>query len=82
MKGVSALIAIIVLVLWLASATYIAAPASISNLLPSAHSSVPSAFIGVLLFLVSILLIVVWAMMTPEKAVSEEGKSSEVKQSN
>lgn len=82
MKGIDALFAIIILIVWLASATYIAAPASVTSMLPSTHGSVPSAFIGVLIFLVSILVIVVWATMTPEKPQEEEGKPTEVKQSN
>lgn len=80
MKGVSVLLAIIVLILWIASATYIAAPASVASMLPSTNSSVPSAFIGVLLFLVSALVIVVWATLTQEGATQQQGKAPEVSQ--
>ncbi len=81
MKGVSTIFAIIVLVLWLGSATYIAAPASVLKMLPSPPmGSVPPAFLGVLLFLLGIVLIVVWAGLTPEDSESKEIKASELKQ--
>jgi hypothetical protein len=65
MKISSSIFAIIVLVLWLGSLTYIAAPSSIASKLPSLPmGSVPSAFLGVLLFLLGIIVIVIWAGLT------------------
>jgi len=81
MKGLSTVFGIIVAVLWLGSATYIAAPASVTKLLPSPPmGSVPSAFLGVLLFLLSIVVITFWAGLTTENPSQEESKSSEIKQ--
>jgi surface polysaccharide O-acyltransferase-like enzyme len=78
MKGVSQIFAIIVVILWLASATYIAAPASVLQLLPSPPmGGVPPAFLGVLLFLFGIIIIVIWAGLTPEGAVEKSAKPSE-----
>lgn len=69
MQRVSAIFAIIVLVLWFGSATYIAAPPSVLKMLPSPPmGGVPPAFLGVLLFLFSIIVIVIWAGLTPEKS--------------
>ena len=82
MKALSAILAIIVLVLWLASATYIAAPANVISLLPSVPmGNVPPAFLGVLLFLVSIIVIVFWAGMSPEETSEEkEEKATDISQ--
>ena len=80
MKGVSQIFAIIVVVLWLGSATYIAAPASVLKMLPSPPmGGIPPAFLGVLLFLLGIVVIVVWAGMTPEYSEEKELKPSEAK---
>jgi hypothetical protein len=82
MKGLSTIFAIIVLVLWLGSVLYITAPAAPSSVpikLPSPPmGGIPSAFIGVLLFLLSIIVIVIWVALTPEEA--EEKKKPEVKE--
>ena len=81
MKGLSVIFAIIVLVLWLGSLTYIAAPASVTSKLPSPPlGGVPSAFLGVLLFLFSIIVIVIWAGLSPEASGDEEGKNPGLKQ--
>jgi hypothetical protein len=81
MKGVSVIFAIVVLVLWLGSATYIAAPSSVLSKLPSPPmGGVPSAFLGVLLFLFSIIVIVIWAGLTPDTPPEEEGKKPEIKE--
>ena len=79
MKGVSTIFAIIVLVLWLASATYIAAPSSVVKLPSPPMGNIPPAFLGVLLFLLSIVIIVIWADLTPEDSESKENKATEVK---
>ncbi len=74
MKGIGALFAVIVLLLWLASATYIAAP----GVLPAPPmGGIPTAFLGVILFIVGILLVVVWADMAPEMSSVTEVKSTE-----
>ena len=81
MKGLSVILGIIVLVLWLGSATYIAAPASVLSKLPSPPmGNVPPAFLGVLLFLISIVFIVLWAGWSTEKSVPDENKTPEIKQ--
>jgi len=81
MKTLSAILALVVLVLWLGSATYIAAPSSVTDKLPSPPmGSVPPAFLGVLLFLLSIVIITFWAGMGPEKSTSDENKNEEIKQ--
>jgi hypothetical protein len=80
-KGLSVILAIIVMVLWLGSATYIAAPANVLSKLPTPPmGNVPPAFLGVLLFLFSIVFIVLWAGWTPEKSVPDENKTAEIKQ--
>jgi len=81
MKPVSTIIAIIVLVLWLGSATYIAAPASVIQMLPTPPmGGIPPAFLGVLLFLLSIVLITFWAGLTPEKSSASEDKATAIEQ--
>ncbi|MDA4112136.1 MAG: hypothetical protein OK439_06320 [Thaumarchaeota archaeon] len=67
MKPLSVIFGIITLVLWLGSATYIAAPDSVTSKLPSPPmGNIPSAFLGVLLFLLSIVVIAVWAVVTKD----------------
>jgi hypothetical protein len=67
MKPLSIVFALITLVLWLGSATYIAAPSNVTNLLPSPPmGNIPTAFLGVLLFLLSIIVIAVWAVVTKD----------------
>jgi hypothetical protein len=74
MKAVSIIIGIVVLLLWFVSASYIAAPTSVQKMLPQPPmGSVPHAFLGVLIFLLSMVLIVIWAAFTkdaPEIAVT------------
>lgn len=79
MKGVSFIVAIVVLVLWLGSATYIAAPSSIVQKLPT-MGSVPSGFLGVLLFLLSIVVITLWAGMSSEDADAEKTTTPAIKE--
>ena len=67
MKPLSVVFALITLVLWLGSATYIAAPDSVTKMLPSPPmGNIPSAFLGVVLFLLSTIVIAVWAVVTKD----------------
>ena len=67
MKPLSVIFAIVTLVLWLGSATYIAAPDSVKSMLPSPPmGNLPSAFLGVLIFLLSIIVIAIWAVVTKD----------------
>jgi len=67
MKPISVVFAIIVLVLWLGSATYIAAPDNVKSMLPSPPmGNIPTSFLGVLLFLLSIVVIVLWVGLVPD----------------
>jgi hypothetical protein len=67
MKPLSVVFALITLVLWLGSATYIAAPETVTKMLPSPPmGNIPSAFLGVLLFLLSIIVITVWAVVSKD----------------
>jgi hypothetical protein len=69
MKPASSIFALIVIVLWLGSVTYIAAPQQIISKLPTPPmGGVPSAFLGVLLFLFGIIVIVLWAGLVPESS--------------
>jgi hypothetical protein len=80
MKDQSFIFAIVVLVLWLGTLTYIAAPQSIIQKLPTPPmGAVPSAFLGVLLFLLSIVVITFWGAMSSDNPVIEEVKASEIK---
>jgi hypothetical protein len=73
MRAVSVIIGIIVILLWLLSATYIAAPASVLNLFPTLPlGAVPVRFLGVVFFLLSLVLIFLWAAITkdaPEEVI-------------
>jgi hypothetical protein len=81
MKGLSVIVALVVLVLWAVGFTYIVAPISSSISIPIPPiGNVPPAFLGVLLFLLGIVFIVLWAGWTPESANPEEGKAAEIKQ--
>ncbi len=83
MKGLSVIVALVVLVLWVVGFTYIAAPAApIGNVsIPTPPiGNVPPAFLGVLLFLLGIVFIVLWAGWTPESATPDEGKAAEIKE--
>ncbi len=68
MRIASLLIGIVVLVLWFVSLSLIAAPQSVQNqLLGPVHLSlVQHQILGVVLFMASMLLIVIWAVSTPD----------------
>ena len=73
MKSLSVVLALITLVLWLGSVTYIAAPDTVTSKLPSPPmGNIPSAFLGVLLFLLSIIVIVVWAVVTQDNPPAQK----------
>jgi len=79
MKAVSTVFALIVLVLWLGSLAYItlpAAPAQIRSMLPPLPSppmgNIPTAFLGVLMFLLSIIVIAFWAGLGPDSSSDGE----------
>lgn len=82
MKATSAVLAIIVLILWLASLAYIIQPALSTNstnstvLIPTPPmGNVPPGFLGVLLFLLGIVVITFWAGMGPDKEEEESGEN-------
>jgi membrane protein implicated in regulation of membrane protease activity len=81
LKALSAIIGLVVFILWLISATLIAAPPSVINTLPlPPMGGVPPAFLGVLLFLISIVLITFWAGMGPDNPEPEKTKTDQLKQ--
>ena len=80
MKGLSVILPLVVLVLWLVGFAYIAAPVSGMSIPTPPMGNVPPAFLGVLLFLLGIVFIVLWAGWTPEAATPDEGKAAEIKQ--
>ena len=76
MKVASVVIGLIVAVLWLGSLVYItapAAPAQIRSMIPTPPTgNIPTAFLGVLMFLVSILLIAFWAGLSTDSGSAGE----------
>jgi hypothetical protein len=72
MKPLSAILALIVLVLWVGSLVYITAPlapAQIQSMIPTPPTgNIPAPFLGVLLFLLSIVVIAFWAGLAPDSA--------------
>ena len=73
MKALSVVIGIVVVVLWIVSLTYIAAPSSVQSSLPQPPmGNIPHAFLGVVAFLLSMILLVIWAAATPDKSAESK----------